>query len=120
MVWQESPARVADKQMAANLYAHLPRLFTGECGFLHYANGSAHAMTDDLLRPSLNTRRDQLSGQLLALDNDCVPGIVSAGIAANPIVVIREHITTILPFPLIAPLRADNNWLFPFFSCFSS
>ena len=51
---------------------------------------------------------NQLQDELLALDDDGVPGVVAAGIARDDGELLREHVDD-LAFALIAPLGTQNN-----------
>ena len=52
--------------------------------------------------------RDQLQNEFLAVDDDGVAGVVSAGVAGNDGELLRQHVDD-FPFALIAPLGADDH-----------
>src|ERR1700722_17845302 len=56
----------------------------------------------------------ELKNKLLAVDDDGVTGIMSAGIAGHDREVLRQHVDD-LPFALVAPLGAYDHRSFTFF-----
>src|SRR5580692_5225392 len=68
-----------------------------------------HAIADHAraLRPQYSPR-NQLQNKFLAIDDDGMSGIVSAGVARHHRKSPREYIDN-LPLALVAPLRADDD-----------
>ncbi len=106
MVRQDHVGAVADEQAAIHFHAG----FAQRGHFLEKGDGvEHHAVADDAAaaRPQ-DAARHQLKNEFLSVDDDGVPGIVSAGIAGHDREILRENVHD-LALAFVAPLRTDDD-----------
>ena len=112
MVGKDDVGPVRDEKMA--IHPH-PRFAQG-AHFLQECNGvEDNAITNDTAASGTeHAARHKLKHKFLAVDNDSVAGIVSAGVAGHHGKVLRQHIDD-LSLALIAPLGAHDDRSLAFF-----
>ena len=106
MIGQDDLGAVADEERAIDLDAHVaqPADFLEEGDRIEHDAVADHAVAARAQHAAGN----QLQDELLAVDDDRVPGIVSAGIARHDREAFRQHVDD-LALALVSPLRANDD-----------
>ena len=97
---------IADEQAVIHLHA----VVTQSGDFFEKCDGIEDYTVADYAAASgaQHATRDQLQDKLLAVDDDCVPGIVASRVARHNGKILRQDIDD-LAFAFVTPLGADDD-----------
>jgi len=97
---------IADEEAAIHLHA----VVTQSGNFFEKCNGIENYTVSDYAAASCaqHATRDQLQDKLFAVDDDCVAGIVAAGVASHDGKILRQDIDD-LALAFVTPLGADDD-----------
>ena len=106
MVGQNHMGAVGNEKMAVDLH---PRIAQAACLFQEGDRIEHHAIANHAAATGAqHAAGHKLQNKFLAVDDDGVAGIVSAGIAGDHRKVLRQNVDD-LPFALVAPLGANDH-----------